>query len=439
MPHVALITLAGFRVREQELLALGMRLPGFEERGRALAELPALGLLTLAGMLPAEWTCSYRSVPEVTTEVIEEVIAEAPDLVAISALTASIEEAYRLSEALRQRGVKTVLGGLHVTACPEEAGRFADAVVIGSGEPVWLSLLQDVQTGRMQSVYRAGRNLFGIDWPLPRFDLLGEVPRYTVQTQRGCPFACDFCAASRLLETFREKPSRVLRRELAAISALTPAPLIELADDNTFAGSRDPEEFLAVLREAGVRWFSESDWRVGERPEVLSQLAAAGCVQLLMGVESMVFRYPGMGAKQAELERILQAVETIQAAGVSVNGCFIVGAEGETRESLERLTEFLLEAPFAEIQVTLQTPFPGTALQRRLQRAGRLLPGRGWSHYTLFDVTYQPDLLSVSELELGFREVLEHVFGAAATRRRKRIRSGVWRNNVGLQVRGGTE
>ena len=52
MPHVALVTLSGFRVREHELLALEMRLPGFEERGRAL------GLLTLAGMLPAEWSCS---------------------------------------------------------------------------------------------------------------------------------------------------------------------------------------------------------------------------------------------------------------------------------------------------------------------------------------------------------------------------------------------
>ncbi len=432
MPHVTFISLSGFRVREPELLELGMTLPGFEERSRALAELPALGLLTLAGMLPDTWTCSYRAPAIVNEELLEAVVAESPDLVALSALTASIEEVYRLSTQLKERGLRTILGGLHVTACPDEAGQYADAVVIGSGEPVWSRVLADAAVGELQAVYRAPRNLIGSDWPMPRYDLLGPVARYTVQTQRGCPLACDFCAASRLLESFREKPASLLKRELEMIASLSFNPLIELADDNTFAGQRDFAEFLQVLQDAQLRWFSESDWRIGERPEILSRLASSGCVQLLVGLESMIFRYPGMGAKQAEMERMLDAVQAIQEAGVCVNACFILGAEGETRQSLERITQFLLEAPFAEVQVTLQTPFPGTTLHKRLRQQQRLLPDRGWSHYTLFDVTYQPDQLSVSELESGFREVLSHVFGAAATRRRKRIRLEVWRNNSRL-------
>lgn len=436
MPHVTFITLSGFRVREPELLELGMTLPGFEERGRALAELPGLGLLTLAGMLPDAWTCSYHAPAEVNEELLAAVVAESPDLVALSALTASIEEAYRLSTLLRQRGLRTVLGGLHVTACPDEAKSQADAVVIGSGEPVWPRLLADAAAGPLQRVYRAPRQLHGSDWPLPRYDLLGPVARYTVQTQRGCPLACDFCGASRLLESFREKPAGLLRRELEVITSLAFNPLIELADDNTFAGQRDASELLDVLRAAGVRWFSESDWRIGERPEMLSALASSGCVQLLTGLESMVFRYPGMGGKQAEMERILDAILAIQEAGVCVNACFILGAEGETRQSLDRITRFLLDAPFADVQVTLQTPFPGTGLHKRLRQQQRLLPDRGWSHYTLFDVTYQPDSLSVLELESGFREVLRHVLGAEATRRRKQIRLDIWRNNSRLHQRG---
>ncbi len=140
----------------------------------------------------------------------------------------------------------------------------------------------------------------------------------------------------------------------------------------------------------------------------------------------MIFRYPGMGKKNAELARIMDAIAAIQAAGVAVNGCFIVGAEGETRASLDRLTNFLLEAPFAEIQLTLQTPFPGTTLYAKLHEQGRLLAARPWSHYTLFDVTYQPDQLSVAELETGFQEVLRHVFAREATLRRDAIRKQIW-------------
>ena len=132
----------------------------------------------------------------------------------------------------------------------------------------------------------------------------------------------------------------------------------------------------------GARWFTEADWRTGERPDVLAHLSEAGCVQLLVGIESLVFRYTGMGAKQADCG-MMDAVVAIQEAGVAVNGCFIIGADGETPASIDRLVEFILDSPLAEVQFTLQTPFPGTALYHRLRRTGRLLPDRDWSHYTL--------------------------------------------------------
>ncbi|WP_437225924.1 B12-binding domain-containing radical SAM protein [Planctomicrobium sp. SH661] len=429
MPHVAFISLAGFRIHEQELLEYGMTLPGFHDRARALAELPALGLLTLAGMLPEHWTCSYRAPVSVDEKLIAQIEDERPDLVAISALTASIQEAYWLSDQLRIRQFQTVLGGLRVTACSQEATRHADAVVVGSGEPVWRKLLSDVETGSLNPLYRASRALPETEWALPRLDLLENVARFTLQTQRGCPFACDFCAASRLLERFREKPVQQIREELRAICQLCESPLIELADDNTFAGCRPADELLDAFRISGARWFTESDWRIGERPDVLQGLATSGCVQVLIGMESMVFRYPGMGTKQAELQRLLDSVEAIQESGVAVNACFILGAEGETLASIDRLTDFLLEAPFAEVQLTLQTPFPGTALRERLRQSGRLLSHRGWSYYSLFELTYQPDQLTVEELEQAFKESITHVYGPAASRRRKRIRNDIWKRH----------
>ena len=427
VPHVLLVPLSGFRIREQQLRELGMTLPGLAARGNAIAGLPSLGLLTLAGATPPHWNVEYLPAQNADDDTVESISQQQPTLVAISALTASVNEAYRLSDKLRQRGISTVLGGLHATACPDEATRHCDAAVTGSGELVWHRVLADAEAGTLEPIYRASPTETP-PWPMPRFDLLGpHPPRYTLQTQRGCTLACEFCGASRLLGSFAEKPVDAIRSELNAIASVSPKPLLELSDDNTFAGNRDVEPLLDALKQSGARWFTEADWRIGEDPRLLASLAASGCKQVLVGIESLVFRYPGQGRKQAELERVINAVEALQQSGVVVNGCFIVGAEGETQESIERLTEFLLECPLAEIQVTLQTPFPGTGLFTRLQREGRLLENRDWSHYTLFDVTYEPDSMTVDELESGFRNLLSNVYSQEASQRRHRIRKETWK------------
>jgi hypothetical protein len=133
----------------------------------------------------------------------------------------------------------------------------------------------------------------------------------------------------------------LLKRELAAIASLVSDPVLELADDNTFAGGRDIDELLGTLGSVNARYFTEADWRVGENPALLNGLAASGCVQVLVGIESLVFRHPGMGPKQAELPRIMNALDAIQAAGVAVIACFIVGCDGETRTTLNRLARFM--------------------------------------------------------------------------------------------------
>lgn len=392
MPHVAFVPFTGFRVREKEMLSLGMTLPGLKQRAAAVAQLPALGLLTLAGLTPPHWDCSYHEGLRGDEALAEEVLGRRPTLVALSALTASAEEAYRFSALVRRSGVPVILGGLHATVCPAEAQRHCDAVVVGEGEPVWRKLLADAEAGRLQPLYRAPAVFDLAQAPVPRFDLLGRQPRprLTVQTQRGCPLACEFCAASRLLGPYRVKPIANLRRELAAATAFVPDPILELADDNTFVDGRDTDLLLDALAGTGARYFTEADWRIGERPDLLAGLAVSGCVQVLVGIESLVFSHPGMGPKQTELSRVMEAVQAVQEAGVAVIGCFIVGCDGETRQSLDRLAEFIVASPLADVQLTLQTPFPGTALYRRLERQGRLLAERGWPFYTLFDLTYKP-------------------------------------------------
>lgn len=431
MPRVALIAMSGFRVREREMIALGMQLPGLQQRAGAIGALPALGLLTLAGLTPPNWEVSYHEVAGDIRAAAEQITREKPTLAAISALTASILDAYALADFLRAEGIPVVIGGLHATTMPDEAALHADAVVIGDGEPVWPQLLADAERKQLRPRYRADRPFDLAQAPMPRFDLLGakDRPRYTLQTSRGCPLACDFCGASRLLGPYRTKPAALIERELAAIRENTGRrTTIELADDNTFAARRDSAALLDVLERSGVRYFTECDWRIGEQPDILDRLAASGCVQVLVGIETLRPRHAGMGAKAAPLPRVMDALNAVQSAGVAVIGCFVVGGEGEDLESLHALGEFLIDSPLADIQITLQTPFPGTSVRARLEREGRLLPDRSWESCTLFDLTYTPDRLSVAQMESGFHNLVKYVFAESPTRRREQIRRDIWAN-----------
>lgn len=432
MPHVSLVALSGFRVRDEAMLELGMSMPSLGARAASIGALPALGLLTLGALTPKHWSQAYHEPRAIDDELVEQLAEERPTLVAISALTASIDEAYRLCALLRARHIPTIIGGLHATALPSEVLQHADAVAVGDGEPIWLDILSDAERGVLAGVYRSREPFDLADAPVPRFDLLPprRRPRFTLQTSRGCPLACDFCAASRLLGPFREKPVARVSDELAALRAEDGASrytVVELADDNTFAGRRDPSELLGVLRASGVRYFTECDWRLGERPEILRGLAQSGCVQVLTGLESMVHRHRGMGAKSAALPRMMDAVSAIQDAGIAVIGCFVVGSDGETHATIDALGAMLHDAPLADVQLTLQTPFPGAPLRARLAREGRLIESKGWSVCTLFDVAYQPDRLTPQELESAFVSLVRAVFSPSEHERRRQVRHATWR------------
>jgi radical SAM superfamily enzyme YgiQ (UPF0313 family) len=432
MPHVAMVSLSGTRVRDAELAAVGRTLPGLRGRAEAISALPPLGLLTLAGMTPDDWTVSLHEVDGGVDAAAQAIASTRPTLAAMSALTASVEEAYRLAGLLRAEGIATALGGLHATACPAEAGAHVDAVVVGDGEPVWLELLHDAALRRLRKTYRAAAPFDLSHAPQPRLDLLGPAtrPRYTVQTERGCPFACDFCGASRLLGPFREKPPERVREELAAIVARDAQSGIELADDNTFARRRDARELLSALQASGLPWFTEADWRIGEREELPRLLAESGCVQLLIGFESLVHRHGGMGAKDASFSRMRAAADRIQEAGIVVIGCFIVGSDGETERSIDELGNTLEHVELGDVQLALPTPFPGTELRRRFEREGRLLTDRGWSACTLFDVAFRPDAMTVESLERSFRELGERTYGTGESLRRSRFRRQIWRRSL---------
>ncbi|HWI37093.1 MAG TPA: radical SAM protein [Burkholderiales bacterium] len=423
--RLGLIAMSGVRAHNPELTELGLTLPGFVERNKVIASLPSLGLLTLAGMTPEDVEVRYVEVPELAA------VSGLPgefDAVAISSFSAQIKEAYQLADRYRAAGTTVILGGLHASALPHEAGRHADAVVIGEGEPVWPRLVAELRSGQLQPVYDARRAPFDLaEAPMPAYHLLdiGRYNRLTVQTQRGCPWRCDFCAASiRISPTYKLKPVAKVIGEIRRIKEQWRRPFIEFADDNSFVNKRHSKELLRALAGERVRWFTETDVSVAEDDELLGLMRDSGCAQVLIGFES-----PSRSAlegmeerknwKAKQLERYARAIARIQRLGITVNGCFVLGLDGTDASSFDEVWAFVRDSGLYEVQITVLTPFPGTPLYERLRAGGRLLRESAWELCTLFDVNFRPERMTVAELEAGFRALAARLYSEEFTRQRR--------------------
>jgi radical SAM superfamily enzyme YgiQ (UPF0313 family) len=420
---IGFIAMSGLRLCDAELLNLGLTFPGVARRKQAIEALPSLGLLTLAGLTPEDIAMEYLEVRDVNLDALPLDF----DAVAISSLTATAKEAYALSERFRKIGTRTILGGLHVSLVADEAAIHADSIVIGEGESVWPEVIEDLARGQLKRIYDARLRPFDLARaPMPRFELLERerYPRFTVQTQRGCPWRCEFCAASiRISSTFKVKPVVKVIGEIRRLKEIWRDPFIEFADDNTFVNRSHSRQLMRALAREHVRWFTESDISIAEDQDLLRLMRDAGCAQVLIGFESTsplvlegLEQKTNWKAKQ--LARYRKAVETIQGHGITVNGCFVMGLDGAGRESFEAVYDFVRESGLYDVQITFMTPFPGTPLFDRLLQQGRILDDRGWERCTLFDINFQPQQMSVSELRAGFKELGTKLYEDAFVRER---------------------
>ena len=423
---IALIAMSGIRCCDAELLELGLTLPGFVERSKTIASLPSLGLLTLAGMTPSRHEVEYIEIPDIREC---RTLPDGFDLVAISSYSAQIDEAYELAGRYREMGIPVAIGGPHVSALPEEAGQYCDSVVIGEGESSWLDVLADCENGSLKPLYRASEGGFDLaDAPMPAFEIL-DISRYNrllVQTSRGCPHRCEFCASSVIIaDKYKQKPLPKVLAEIERITSIWKHPFIELADDNSFVDKAYWKELLPALKPKRLKWFAETDLSVSEDDRLLELMRDTGCEQVLIGLESPTAdALDGLETKsnwkRKRWPEYKDAIRNIQSHGITVNGCFIIGLDGHDSGIFDQVFDFVEQSELYEVQVTIQTAFPGTPLYERLGNEGRILEDRAWKKCTLFDVNYRPSHMSPDELASGFRKLVVRLYNEEFTKWRRK-------------------
>jgi radical SAM superfamily enzyme YgiQ (UPF0313 family) len=424
---IGFLAMSGLRAHDPKLMELGLTLPGVIERSRVVATLPSLGLLYLAAATPPGHELHYFEAP---ADGDEPPAVYECDLVAVSTFSAQAFEAYAVADRLRRAGVRVAMGGLHVSVRPEEALEHADYVVIGEGENVWPALVRAAERGTDRRVWDAAE-FPPVDvraLPVPRYDLLEGRPynRFTVQTTRGCPWRCDFCASNVMLrQTYRKRPVGQVVRDIEAVCELRRRPFIEFADDNTFVDKEWGKELCRQLVPLGLHWFTETDISVADDPELLTLMRESGCRQVLVGLES-----PAQGPlegvelrtnwKARRWAGYVDALRAIQGHGITANGCFILGLDGHTPDVFPEVLDFALSVPLYEVQITVLTAFPGTPLYDRLLREGRLLQPERWDLCTLFDVNFAPRDMTPEQLREGLYWLAERLYSEECLEQRRR-------------------
>lgn len=377
---------------------------------------PSLALTSLAGATPTGWEVRYWDENLLQGPPPGEPF---PALVGITVHLTFARRAYELAGWYRARGAKVVLGGLHVQACPEEAAHHADALAIGEGVQLWPEILADAGRSRLRAEYRGSFTRPYRQDPSPHRDLLARASFLTttsVIATRGCHNRCGFCylATEGLYMPYQLRDTEQVAAEIEADGQ----PYAVFIDNNL--GSRPDylRRLCRSLRRLGVIWSAAVTIDATQDPDLVREMALAGCTGVFVGFESLSGgNLDAAGKRTPPPSDYARRVRILHDHGIQVNGSFVLGFDGDGPDVFERTADWIEAQRLECATFHIMTPYPGTPLFRQLEEEGRLLH-RNWDLYDTAHVVFRPQRMTVDELQEGYEWCYRRLFSHRSIWRR---------------------
>lgn len=371
------------------------------ENVRVLA-LPPLNLMMVAAYTPPEYT--VQLLDEAFDDIDFDCDAE---LIGITCMTPLAPRAYEISRQFQKRGKTVVLGGIHVSMMPDEALEHCDAIVVGEAEEIWPRLLGDYVAGKLQRRYDVEARPSLARLRAPRRDLLTN--KYfvqTVQTSRGCPHNCTFCSVTRFNGgQYRLRDIDLVIDEIHSL----PDKRLFIIDDNIIgSGEKALSRAHALferLQYCEKEWGGQTCLNIVEHPALLKAAARSGAKAFLIGFESLQdTALTTLGKKinqRPNTRNFRDSIRRIQDEGIAIVGGFIFGTDDDTLATFEQTLDFIYSSGIDAVQLSIQTPLPGTTLYQQLAAEERLLLTNypeDWEAYNIFEPVFQPKNMNPDEL-----------------------------------------
>jgi radical SAM superfamily enzyme YgiQ (UPF0313 family) len=343
------------------------------------AAYPPLSLMTVAALLPVDWS---KKLVDLNLTVLYPGDLEWADFIFLSAMNVQEESVRDIVEQCNQAGVKIVAGGPLFT---HEHLRFPtiDYFVLNEAEITLPLFLDDLKQGVLQPVYKTNEFADVTQSPLPAFELV-NMDQYIysiVQYSRGCPYMCDFCDVTALFgRRSRAKKSDQIIRELEAINRQSNARLVLFADDNLIGNKRIlKNDLLPALinwrkkEKPGFFFATQLTIDLADDEDLMYLLIEAGFRHVFIGIETPDNEGLKNSLKKQNLKRDqLGNIRQLHKAGFIVSGGFIVGFDTDTPSIFQQQIDFIQQSGIPLPIVNILKAPPGTELFNRIKKEGRL-------------------------------------------------------------------
>lgn len=367
---------------------------------------PPIGLATLAAYLD----------PDDEAEIIDEHVEklsldDEPDLVAIEVYITNAYRAYRIADAYRAKGVFVILGGLHVTALPDEASQHADAVFLGPAEEAFPRFLTDFRNRQPRLRYVSQeRTLEGL--PPIRRDLMNR-GRYLVPNSivisRGCPHHCDFCYKDAFFKGGRSFYLQRLQEALAEIDRL-PGRHLYFLDDHLLGSPSYARDLFLEMRGMNRIFQGAATVESILRGDTIKLAADAGLRSIFIGFETLNAESLKQSNKGHNFNTdYTRAIQRLHDLGIMINGSFVFGLDGDTPDVFQRTVDWAVDQGITTSTFHIATPYPGTRFFNQMKNAGRLL-SEDWNLFDTRHVTFSPIGMREAELSDGYNQAYKNFY-----------------------------